>query len=203
METLTQALSQKALPSTRIDEVYKTDFCGAEAQFEAYGQNSSEEVDANLIHCECAPAEINLSPTVQPEALPVTLLENMAKAHILVVDDEQNMRNSLAFILETANYQVTTAAEGRGALEEIMAARENGEPVNLLITDIRLPGLTGLQLIDELNYLKIKIPVLVITAYGNRSLSLELIRIGCADYLDKPFDYRELVKRVDSLLETR
>ncbi len=190
METLTQTLSQEALLGTRIGEVYRAESNEIGAQFETYER-----------HNECTPVEPNLGPAVQPSSLPVTVyMENMAKEHILVVDDEQNMRNTLAFILETANYQVTTAAEGREALEEILAARENGQPVDLLITDFRLPGLTGLQLIDELNYLKIEIPVLVITAYGNRSLFLELRRTGCADYLDKPFDYKELVKRVDSLV---
>ena len=193
METLTQTLSQEALLGTRIGEVYRAESYEIEAQFE-----TSER------HNECTPVEPNLSPAVQPSSLPVSVyMENMAKEHVLVVDDEQNMRNTLAFILETANYQVTTAAEGREALDEIVAARENGRPVDLLITDFRLPGLTGLQLIDELNYLKIKIPVLVITAYGNRSLFLELMRTGCADYLDKPFDYKELVKRVDSLVEKK
>ena len=140
----------------------------------------------------------------QPCSLPVTAyMENMAKEHILIVDDEQNMLNTLAFIVEAANYRVTTATEGREALEEILAARERGRPIDLLITDIRLPGLTGLQLMDELNYLKIKIPVLVITAYRDRSMFLELMRIGCSDYLDKPFDYKELVKRVDLLVEKR
>ena len=164
-------------------------------------QTLSQEAPLGPGSGEVHKAEPNLSPAVQPSSLPVNVyMESMAKERILVVDDEQNMRNTLAFILETANYQVTTAAEGRAALEEILAARENGRPVDLLITDLRLPGLTGLQLIDELNYLKIKIPVLVITAYGNRSLFLELMRTGCADYLDKPFDYKELVKRVDSLV---
>ena len=204
METLTQTLSQEILPDTRIGEVYKADSYGTGAQSGTYGRHSDEEADANPLHRECAPVEPNLNPTVQQSSLPVTVyMENMAKEHILVVDDEQNMRNTLAFILEAASYQVTTAAEGREALEEILAARENGRPVDLLITDFRLPGLTGLQLIDELNYLKIKIPVLVITAYGDRSLFLELMRTGCADYLDKPFDYKELVKRVDSLIEKR
>ena len=190
METLTQTFSQEALLGTRIGEVYRAESNEIGAQFETYER-----------HNECTPVEPNLGPAVQPSSLPVTVyMENMAKEHILVVDDEQNMRNTLAFILETANYQVTTAAEGREALEEILAARKNGQPVDLLITDFRLPGLTGLQLIDELNYLKIEIPVLVITAYGNRSLFLELRRTGCADYLDKPFDYKELVKRVDSLV---
>lgn len=193
METLTQTLNQEALLGTRIGEVYRAESYEIEAQFE-----TSER------HNECTPVGPNLSPTVQPSSLPVTVyMENMATEHILVVEDEQNMRNTLAFILETANYQVTTAAEGRAALEEILAAREGDRPVDLLITDFRLPGLTGLQLIDELNYLKIKIPVLVITAYGNRSLFLQLMHTGCADYLDKPFDYKELVKRVDSLMEKR
>ena len=193
METLTQALSQEALLGTRIGEVYKAESYEIEAQFETSDR-----------HDECTSVESGLSPAVQPSSLPVTVyMENMAKEHILVVDDEQNMRNTLAFILETANYQVTTAAEGRSALEQILAAREGDRPVELLITDMRLPGLTGLQLIDELNYLKIKIPVLVITAYGDRSLLLELERTGCADYLDKPFDYKELVRRVDSLMEKR
>ena len=204
METLTQTLSQKTLLDTGIGEVYKAEPYGVEEQLRTCRRHSDEETDTNLPHRECAPIESNLTPAVQPSVLPVTVyMENMAKEHILVVDDEQNMRNTLAFILEAASYQVTTAAEGREALEEILAARENGRPVDLLITDIRLPGLTGLQLIDELNYLKIKIPVLVITAYGDRSLFLELMRTGCADYLDKPFDYKELVKRVDSLMEKR
>ena len=193
METLTQALSQEALLDTRIGEVYKAESYEIETQFQTTEQ-----------HDECTPVESDLNPAIQPSSLPVTVyMENMAKEHILVVDDEQNMRNTLAFILETADYHVTTAAEGRAALEEILAAREGDRPVDLLITDMRLPGLTGLQLIDELNYLKIRIPVLVITAYGDRSLLLELERTGCGDYLDKPFDYKELVRRVDSLMEKR
>ena len=153
---------------------------------------------------EAFKAESNLVPVVESGSLSITAYtENMAKEHILIVDDEQNMLNTLAFILESANYRVTTATEGREALGEILAAQEHDRPIGLLITDLRLPGLTGLQLIDELNYLKIKIPVLLITAYGNRSLFLELMRTGCADYLDKPFDYKELVKRVDLLVEKR
>ena len=204
MESLTQTLSQEALLDTRIGGTYKAEYYGTVAQFRTYGRHSDEEADTNQPCRECAPVESNLSSAVEPSSLPVTVyMENMAKEHILVVDDEQNMRNTLAFILETASYQVTTAAEGRKALEKILVARESDRPIDLLITDMRLPGLTGLQLIDELNYLKIKIPVLLITAYGDRSLFLELRRTGCADYLDKPFDYKELVERVDSLVKKR
>ncbi len=111
------------------------------------------------------------------------------------------MLQTLKFILETANYRVTTAVDGQEALEEILAAQESYRPINLLITDIRMPGLTGLQLIDELNYLNIKMPILVITAYGDKTLFIKLMRAGCADYLDKPFDSRELVRRVGLLVE--
>ena len=204
MEPLTQTLSQEEILGTRIGEANKAESDGSGEQLGTCGRHSGEDAKVNPLRRECAPVESNLSSAVQTSSLPVTVyMENMAKEHILVVDDEQNMRNTLAFILETANYQVTTAAEGREALVEILAARESDRPVDLLITDFRLPGLTGLQLIDELNYLKIKIPVLVITAYGDRSLFLELMRTGCAAYLDKPFDYKELVKRVDSLMEKR
>ena len=114
METLTQTLGQEALFCTRIGEVDRAESYGIESQFGASGG-----------HKELVPAESSLSPTVQPSPLPVTVyVENMAKEHILVVDDEQNMLNTLAFILESANYQVTTAAEGQQALEEIVAARE-------------------------------------------------------------------------------
>jgi DNA-binding response OmpR family regulator len=128
-------------------------------------------------------------------------MENMERKHLLVVDDERNMLQTLKFILETANYRVTTAVDGQEALEEILAAQESYRPINLLITDIRMPGLTGLQLIDELNYLNIKMPILVITAYGDKTLFIKLMRAGCADYLDKPFDSRELVRRVGLLVE--
>ena len=77
----------------------------------------------------------------------------MERKHILVADDERNILHGLEFILEAANYKVTTAADGQEAFEQILAAKESYSPIDLLITDIRMPGLTGLQLIDELNRL--------------------------------------------------
>ncbi len=190
MTTLIQTCDRQAPRGTGIGEIDK-------AESDKIGTQSG----ANERPSECALAESNPMSTVQPSSLPVTVyMENMVKEHILVVDDEQNMLNTLAFILEAANYRVTTATEGREALEEIVAARDLGSPIDLLITDMRLPGLTGLQLIDELNYLKMKIPTLVITAYRDRPMVLELMRAGCTDYLDKPFDYKELVRRVDRLV---
>ena len=125
----------------------------------------------------------------------------MHKNHILVVDDEENMLLTMQFILEVAGYKITTAEDGQEALERILKARNNGNPVELLITDIQMPRLTGMELIDELNRLEIGIPVLVITGYGDEEMITELSSKGCDEYLDKPFDDENLVERVVNLLE--
>lgn len=121
--------------------------------------------------------------------------------HILVADDEQNTLLTMQFILEVANYKVTTAENGQEALSKILKAKNNGSPVDLLITDIQMPCLTGLELIDELNRLGIDIPILVITGYGSEELVMELTRKGCNQYLGKPIDDEELAKCVSILLE--
>ena len=125
----------------------------------------------------------------------------MDKKHILVVDDEQNMLRTLEFILEAANYRVTSVEDGREALEKISAARGRNVPIDLLILDIQIPGLTGMELIDELTRLHIEIPVFVITGYGDKKMVIELLRRGCKEYLDKPFDDEELTERVAMLFE--
>jgi len=127
----------------------------------------------------------------------------MYKKHILVVDDEQNMLLAIRFILEVANYKVTTAENGQEALDKILKAKNNCSEIELLILDIQIPCLTGLELIDELNRLKIDIPILVITGYGNQELFRELIRKGCNYYLDKPFDDEQLIQRVAMILERK
>ena len=127
----------------------------------------------------------------------------MDKKHILVVDDEQNMLLAIQFILEVANYKVTTAQNGQEALNRVLEAKNSGNEIELLILDIQMPCLTGIELIDELNRLDINIPILVITGYGNNKLSIELMRKGCSEYLDKPFDDEELIRRIAMLLEKK
>ena len=125
----------------------------------------------------------------------------MSRKHILVADDEQNTLMTMQFILEVANYRVTTAENGQEALDDILESRNTDSPIDLLITDIQMPGLTGLELIDELNRLNMRIPFLVITGYGNHELTAELTDRGCHGCLDKPIDEEELVNSVAMLLE--
>jgi two-component system, response regulator FlrC len=139
----------------------------------------------------------------QPHHEAHSTLSNMKKRHILIVDDDQNTLRSIKFVLEAASYKVTAAADSQEALEKIAWARNSCCPVELLISDIQMPGLEGLELIGELNRHKIDLPTLVISAYSNQELHVELVRLGYDNLLIKPFDEEALVGRVTELLEQK
>ena len=125
----------------------------------------------------------------------------MDRKHILLVDDDLNLLHSLEFILEAADFRVTTETNGQKALEKAIAAGgDKISPIDLLITDIHMPGLSGLQLIDELRRMNVSIPVLVITAYGDSKLREGLMRRGCPNCLDKPFYEEKLIEEVFRIL---
>ena len=125
----------------------------------------------------------------------------MPKEHILVADDEENTLLIMQFILEVAGCKVTTAGDGQEALSKIVEAGKGNDPVDLLITDVQMPKLTGLELMDELKRLDIHIPLLAITGYGAKELSAKLMEKGCSRCLDKPIEDQELAKCVAKLLE--
>jgi two-component system, NtrC family, response regulator PilR len=120
----------------------------------------------------------------------------MAGTTVLVVDDEQNMLLTVQFILETAGYAVTTARSGEEALQAARALAARGEGFDLVLTDIQMQGLTGLELIDGLRAAGIPTPVLVMTGYGNGESVKELKRRGFARILEKPFDEEDLLRKV-------
>ncbi len=134
------------------------------------------------------------------EGNPLNEVNAMAKKHILVVDDEPNMLNTMEFILEVAKYRVSLASSGKKALDMILAAKKSKAPIDLLITDIQMSGFSGLDLLDKLKESSIDVPVLAITAYGNRQIYSELARRGCKDYMDKPLAEQELISRIRNLL---
>lgn len=127
----------------------------------------------------------------------------MNKKHILVADDERHFLKTMEFILEAAGYNVSIAHNGMEAFRMISESYSIGAPFDLLITDMKMEGLTGLQLIDKLLESQIQMPVFVITSYGDKSLVVELLRRGCSDYLDKPIDDGELIKRVSMALSKK
>ena len=128
--------------------------------------------------------------------------KNLLKKHILIAEDNENLLYSIKFILRTNNYRVTTASDGWKALEKILIINNSINPIDLLITDLQMPILTGKELIDKLRHLNITVPILVITACRK---DLELIKKikhkGRYRYLMKPFTAGELINKVENILK--
>ncbi len=115
----------------------------------------------------------------------------MKRLPILIVEDDATLREALVDTLELSRYQVLTADDGLQAIEVLKA-----QPVGLVITDVQMPNMTGLQLLLEIKSRWPHLPVLLMTAYGVISQAVEAMREGACDYLVKPFEVDELLTRV-------
>jgi excisionase family DNA binding protein len=104
------------------------------------------------------------------------------RPRILVVDDESSIRDLLAKTLALAEYDVDTAADGRSALERLRLY-----PYDLLIADLKMPGIDGLSVIREAKRLKADLPVIIITGYSTETAAIEAVNLGVSGYLTKPF----------------
>jgi excisionase family DNA binding protein len=104
------------------------------------------------------------------------------RPRILVVDDESSIRDLLAKTLALAEYDVDTAADGRSALERLRLY-----PYDLLIADLKMPGIDGLSVIREAKRLKVDLPVIIITGYSTETAAIEAVNLGVSGYLTKPF----------------
>ena len=108
----------------------------------------------------------------------------MDSAHILVVDDDQSSRELLTRILTSAGHRVTPLSDGR----EAVAALDAGAHPDLVVSDIRMAEMDGLQVIDAYRERAPDTPVILVTAFGNIDGAVEAIRRGATDYLSKPYD---------------
>jgi len=126
--------------------------------------------------------------------------KNNQPKHIIVAEDELSLSSSLQFILTAAGYTVSMVPNGREALIKIQNSLLERTTIDLLITDIAMPTMTGVELIRALRNQSVQIPVLVITGYGDKELLVELMRLGCQDFLDKPFSQDDLERRVHMIL---
>jgi excisionase family DNA binding protein len=104
------------------------------------------------------------------------------RPRILVVDDESSIRDLLSKTLALAEYDVDTASDGRSALERLRLY-----PYDLLIADLKMPGLDGLSVIREAKRLKADLPVIIITGYSSETAAIEAVNLGVSGYLTKPF----------------
>ena len=116
---------------------------------------------------------------------------------ILIVDDEKGLRLALKGLLSKEGYQVETAASGEEALQRI----ETGS-FHLVITDLSMQGITGLQVLEHARRVDPELAVIMITAYGSEKIAVQAMKLGAADYLPKPFDNDEIRVVVRRVLET-
>ena len=124
-----------------------------------------------------------------------------AKLRILIVDDEADFLFSASIALRQAGYEVVEAADGGEALSRTREFLRAGKRIDLLLTDLRMPSLCGLELLGAMEELGVKIPVIAMTGYYDDELRADLIRKGCVEFLEKPFEPHDLVARVQMVLK--
>jgi len=116
------------------------------------------------------------------------------KAHILVVDDDDRIRELVKQFLNQNHYLVTTAKSSEDALNKVKIVK-----FDLIVLDIMMPGKSGLEFTNE-NKKKINTPIILLTAKGEASERIEGLEIGADDYLAKPFEPKELILRINNIL---
>ena len=119
---------------------------------------------------------------------------NKFKAHILVVDDDDGIRNLVKQYLNENNFLVTTAFSAEDAVQKINLIK-----FDLVVLDIMMPGKSGLEFTIE-NKQKINTPIILLTAKGEASERVEGLEVGADDYLSKPFEPKELILRIKNIL---
>jgi two-component system, NtrC family, response regulator PilR len=119
-------------------------------------------------------------------------------ARILVVDDERSMRELLAIVLRREGYEVLLADSGRAAIDAL-----EHEPVDILISDIKMPDLSGVEVLRAAKKIDQDILGIMITAFASTDTAVDAMRLGACDYLSKPFDVDLLKMKVREKIENR
>ncbi len=123
----------------------------------------------------------------------------MSPKTILVVDDESYMLDTIQFILQSNGYDPVTARGGEEALARLASLRAESRRVDLILTDLQMPGPTGLELIQLMREAGEQAPVLVMTGYNDQQTARRLRERGIENFLDKPFEEEELLRRIREL----
>ena len=118
--------------------------------------------------------------------------------HILIIDDEASLRQTLARILQRAGYEVTTAANGKDGLSLVTE-----HPFDLLYLDIRMPDVSGLELLKTIHTKFPDLPVILFTAQPDLNSAVEALRRGATDYLLKPLKPQAVIDRTQAILSNK
>jgi two-component system response regulator FixJ len=125
--------------------------------------------------------------------------ENAAAQPVVhIVDDDEGLRESLAFLLRSASLEVRSFESAKAFLDKLPHAMPG-----CVITDVRMPDMSGIELLRRLKELKVGVPVIVITGHGDIALAVEAMKMGAADFFEKPFDDALLIASVPAALLQR
>lgn len=119
------------------------------------------------------------------------------KPRILLVEDDTNIATGLQKVMRATGYDVTAVSRGDDGLEKALA-----ESFDIVVTDLKLPGLDGLELVRQLHQAKPKLPIILVTAHGTTEVAIEATRWGAFDYVPKPFEVDELLDLTAKALES-
>jgi two-component system chemotaxis response regulator CheY len=115
---------------------------------------------------------------------------------VMIVEDDPAIRRLYSFLLSNSGYEVVEAEDGQAALEKYMA-----QPCDLIITDMNMPRMGGMELVRELRAKQSDVHVIMVTAYGTPDTEKMAFRMGANEYIAKPFDFEELEGRVRAYFE--
>ena len=121
----------------------------------------------------------------------------MSQAKILVVDDDKNIRTTVSMALKSLNYFVHTAFDGKDAMVQL-----TGDKYDMIITDLKMPGMNGMDLLEQAIAKYPEIKIVLISAHGTVDNAVEAMKLGAIDFLQKPFTPKELRNLVYNALET-
>ncbi|WP_045211124.1 response regulator [Desulfonatronovibrio magnus] len=124
----------------------------------------------------------------------------MSTKTILIIDDESDFRFSMSLILKAQGFNIIEAGDGIEALEKLSTLQEQNKNVALIVTDLRMPGMGGIELLERLSRHNNEIKVLVITGYGDRETTNRIKKMGYSQILNKPFSAEVLINQVNYVL---
>ena len=120
----------------------------------------------------------------------------MPRGKVYVIDDDEAMRDSLQFLLGSADFEVTLFDSALVFLDKL-----GGLEFGCIVSDVRLPGVDGIEMLRRLKHLGCRFPVIIMTGQGDVPLAVEAMKLGAVDFLEKPFDDDLLISMVDSGLK--
>jgi CheY-like chemotaxis protein len=128
------------------------------------------------------------------------MIDKKAMPRILVVDDETQFSCAASFALRMAGFKVAEAGSGKEGLDMLLFKKDDGEAFDLVLVDLIMPRMTGLQMIDKMRELKIDAKILIITGVVEPEILRGFTSRGCRDVLFKPFSPKEMVETVERML---